>query len=379
MDKTYYSNLIDKSLQNGIFSRDEAREILSSEKIEILSLLHAAYEVRRTFVGKEVMVHILNNGQNGHCPEDCHYCAQAKSSEADIQEYPLKTDEEFLEEARIAYERGAYRYCMVFAGRGPSLKRVQYLADLIKKIKSRFPLEICVSAGLLDQEKADILKKAGLDRLNHNLNTSERHYPHICTTHTFHDRLNTLESAKGSGIELCSGIIVGMGETVEDIVEAAFLLKELAVISIPINFLIPIPGTILGNGGSLLTPGFCLRVICLFRFLNPKAEIRMAAGREFHLRSLEVLGLYAANSLFLDGYLNAKGEERKRTLQMIKDAGFTIKSDHTLEELLAKEDENQDATGILDGKNTIKNLHDLRPFCANKSKETNSCCSPQSS
>ena len=203
-----------------------------------MPLLSAAYEVRKKFRGKEVTVHIINNAQNGHCPEDCHYCAQAKSSKANIEEYPLKSDEEFLAEAKNAYEKGAHRYCMVFAGRGPSKGRVERLSNLIRKIKETYPLEVCVSPGLLDEEKAKTLKEAGLDRLNHNLNTSEEHYKSICTTHTYEDRLNTLKAARKAGIKLCSGIIVGLDESIEDIVEVAQTLREVQAASIPVNFLI---------------------------------------------------------------------------------------------------------------------------------------------
>lgn len=354
MKKLYYAQLTDRSISGELLSRETAQEILSSEKIELLPLLNAAYEVRKKFIGKDVTVHIINNAQNGHCPEDCHYCAQAKSSKANIEEYPLKSDQEFLDEAKTAYEKGAYRYCMVFAGRGPSKARVEHLAQLIRNIKSQYPIEVCVSAGLLDEPKAKILKEAGLDRLNHNLNTSARHYSKICTTHTYEDRLNTLKAARQSGLKLCSGVILGMGESSGDVLEMVYTLCAMNVESIPVNFFIPIKGAQL-NEPPPLSPDYCLRVLCLYRFLNPKAEIRIAAGREMHLRSMEVMALYPANSLFLDGYLNAKGSDRSRTFQMIKDAGFTIQSDHTLDELIANE-MSPDIKGA-----DIKNLRDLRP------------------
>jgi len=361
MDHKFYTQLTNQAIQNISLSREDCQLILTSSEVELLPLLHAAYETRKKNFGKTVRVHIINNGQNGFCPEDCHYCAQAKSSKADIHEYPIKSDEEFLNEAKLAYERGAYRYCMVFAGRGPSDRRVERLAQLIQKIKSRYPLEICISTGLLDQQKACKLKEAGLDRLNHNLNTSEKHYPNICTTHTYQDRINTLKAARQSGIQLCSGVIIGMNETIIDLINVALTLRDMNVESIPVNFFIPIEGTTL-NPSHQLTPDFCLRVLCLFRFLNPKSEIRIAAGRELHLRSMEVMALYPANSLFLDGYLNTKGEERIRTLEMIRDAGFSIESDYSTQEIIDKElfsathSRHNSKT-----KPTIKNLEELRP------------------
>jgi biotin synthase len=360
MDRTYYTRLADKALRLESIGDSICREILSEPQIELMPLLNAAYEVRKRFVGKNVTIHIINNGANGYCPEDCHYCAQAKSSKADIEEYPLKSDAEFLAEAKNAYDKGAHRYCMVFAGRGPSQRRTEHLAKLIKEIKSKYPIEICVSTGLIDDAKAQTLKDAGLDRLNHNLNTSQNHYPNICTTHTYEDRINTLRAARKAGIQLCSGLIIGMQESIQDIIDVAFELRDMKVESIPVNFLIPIDGIKLENSGQL-TPEFCLRVLCLYRFLNPKAEIRVAAGREMHLRNMEVLALYPANSLFLDGYLNAKGSERQRTYQMIKDAGFSIESDQKLDALIEEEKGQQTQGTDHVTKALLKGLNELRP------------------
>ncbi|OGQ69067.1 MAG: biotin synthase BioB [Deltaproteobacteria bacterium RIFCSPLOWO2_12_FULL_50_11] len=335
MDRTFYQDLAEKGMKKERLSQGLCETILTSPDIELLPLLDAAFQVRKKFAGLKVKIHILNNAQNGHCPEDCHYCAQAKSSEAAIEEYPLKNDDEILAEAREAYLSGAFRYCMVFAGRGPSKERVVRLASLIRKIKAKYPIEVCVSAGLLDREKATLLKEAGLDRLNHNLNTSERHYPKICTTHTYEDRLSTLRAARQAGLEVCSGMIVGMGESPEEVITVAVRLREVEARSIPVNFLIPIKGNVLAQPHNL-TPEYCLRVLCLFRFLNPDAEIRVAAGREYHLRHLEVLCLYPADSLFLEGYLNVQGAESLRVLQMIKDAGFEIQSDRPLDEIFQR-------------------------------------------
>ena len=360
MERRFYDELAQTGLRGDMLSDELSLRILTSSTVELLPLLDAAYQVRKKYTGKEVQLHIINNAQNGYCPEDCHYCAQAKSSDADIEAYPIKSDEEMLEEAKCAYESGAFRYCMVFAGRGPSKTRVEHLAGLIGKIKSRYPIQVCLSAGLIDNEAAQTLKQAGLDRLNHNLNTSERHYPQICTTHTYQDRLDTLHAAQTASIELCAGIIVGMGEKEKDVIEVAKTLRKLEVQSIPVNFLIPIPGNALSDAPDL-NPEYCLRVLCLYRFLNPRAEIRVAAGREVHLRSMEVMALYPANSLFVEGYLNTRGASRKQTLQMIKDAGFTIKADRALEELLKQEDEAKGLLTIDDSKTLLKDVKDLRP------------------
>jgi len=360
MERTFYVELAQKSLAGEILSDETCLQILTSPEVKLLSLLDAAYQVRQRYAGNEVQLHIINNAQNGYCPEDCFYCAQARSSKANIPAYPMKPDAEILAEAQRAYESGAYRYCMVFAGRGPSRKRVEHLAQLIKENKSRYPIQVCLSPGLIDGEMAQVLKAAGLDRLNHNLNTSPAHYPNICTTHTFADRVNTLRAAQAAGIEGCSGIIVGMGETTADVIEVAKTLRALKVQSIPVNFLIPIPGNTLSAMPDL-TPVYCLRVLCLYRFLNPDAEIRVAAGREFHLRSMEVMALYPANSLFIDGYLNARGASRARVLRMIKDAGFTIKAERSLEALLEQEEKSRPVVAGNEPKDLMKEIHELRP------------------
>ncbi len=367
MDRAFYTELTEKSLRGEDLSDEVCGAILNSPEIELLALLDAAYQVRRKFWGNTVAVHILNNAQNGFCPEDCHYCAQAKTTSSQIAEYPLKSEEEVLSEAKRAWESGAFRYCLVFAGRAPSPRRIEILARWVGEIKKRYPIEVCISAGLINKEGAQRLKDAGLDRLNHNLNTSKRHYPEICTTHTFADRLETLQAAREVGLELCSGIIVGMGEKREDVVEVGKTLRKLRVRSIPVNFLIPIPGNTVKEI-SPLTPEYCLRVLCLYRFLNPDSELRAAAGREGHLRSLEVLALYPANSLFLDGYLNTQGSSRGKTLRMIKDAGFTITSDQSLEKLLEQEEQAKPAFTVDDHPSFMKTIKDLRPHLENQTE-----------
>lgn len=365
MDFGVYQRLIDDALADRPPEDELCLRILKDQSLELLPLLHAAYEVRRRHFGNRVQVHILNNAQNGHCPEDCAYCTQARTSEVDIADYRIKSDDEILAEARRAYEGGAFRYCMVFSGRGPNAKRTETLARLIQKVKANYPVQVCVSAGLLDEAKARVLADAGLDRLNHNLNTSRSHYPRICTTHTYDDRLTTLRAAKSAGLEVCSGLIAGMGEPPEDLIEVAKTLRQVGAESIPVNFLLPFEGNELRPVD--LTPQYCLRVLCLYRFTNPRAEVRCAAGRELHLRSMEVMCLYPANSLFLDGYLNGRGAARSATLRMIRDAGFDVVCDFPLDELIERADDEpqvtRDRTALtIDGEMTaLKTLPELRP------------------
>lgn len=305
---------------------EDARTVLDSAT-PLLPLVHAAGLIRRHFYANTVQVHVLNNVQNGACPEDCGYCGQAKTSKAPIQAYTLKSREEIIEEAAQAKASGAYRYCMVLSGRGPSDADIDHMAACIREVKERFGLRTCLSSGLLDEPKARRLREAGLDRLNHNLNTSRDHYPEICSTHTHEDRVQTLQAARSAGLQLCSGVIVGMGESTADLIEVAAQLRELRAESIPVNFLVPIPGNRVRApecDGRPLTPEFCLRILCLFRFTNPSAEVRVAAGREGHLRSLQALALEPANSLFVDGYLLTTGSGPIPTLRMLRDAGYRI-------------------------------------------------------
>ncbi len=353
MKPTYYSELVSTSLDGKLISDTFCEEILSSSEVELLPLLDAAYQIRKTYFQNTVQLHILNNAQNGKCPEDCFYCVQAKSATTDIDTYSLKPMSEILAEAKRAYQSGAYRYCIVMSGRGPTPKRVAQLANLIEAVKSKYPIEVCLSVGLIDEPAARTLKAAGLDRLNHNLNTSESHYPMICSTHTYQDRMDTLIAAQAAGLACCSGVIVGMGEENADLIRVAKELRKLEVASIPVNFFLPIDGTQLKETSSL-TPDYCLRVLCLFRLVNPSAEIRVAAGREHHLRGMEVMSLYPANSMFIDGYLNAMGKESARTLQMIEDAGFTIETNGDISELSPQPQ-------VEKGKVLLKELEVLRP------------------
>jgi biotin synthase len=331
-----YARLAERALRDEPPSAAECLRLLDGEDVALLPLLHAAFVPRERHFGRKVMVHVLSNVQNGLCPEDCGYCSQSKASQAPIRKYPMKSDEEILAEAARAAAAGATRYCMVLSGRGPSRTTTRHLAALVRQVKERHPIEVCVSVGILGEEDARILAEAGLDRLNHNLNTSERHYGEICSTHDFRDRVETLRAAKKCGIEPCSGLIVGMGEQSRDLVEVAFALRELEVPSIPVNFLVPIEGNPVRSDGSL-SPERALRVLATMRLVNPRAEVRVAAGREGHLRALGALALWPANSLFVDGYLTTRGDAVTETYRMIEDAGFEVDGNPEYDALRARE------------------------------------------
>ena len=318
-----YEQWTNMALNNEAISPDDALCILEGTDIDLLRLVTAAGDVRMKHFGRRVQLHQINNIKNGFCPEDCGYCGQSKISCAPVKRYRTKSEDDIVAEAHQAKKNGVFRYCMAASGRGPSPKEAQQLAHVLRRIRDEVGIRTCLSAGLVSDEQAEMFKEAGLDRLNHSLNTSESHTAKIVTTHTYQDRVNTLKAAKKAGIDNCSGMICGMGESNEDIIEVAFNLRKMEVPSIPINFLLPIPGNRLQNFHQL-SPSRCLRILCFFRFVNPKAEIRIAGGREYHLRGMQSLALYPANSLFIEGYLVTKGETLESTYQFIHDAGFEV-------------------------------------------------------
>lgn len=315
--------LADKAIAGDILSREEALEVLHVSDSQILDLLSATYRVREQFCGKRVHLHMLINAKSGICPEDCHYCSQSSISSANIERYPLVSMQKLLEGAKKAKEAQSRRYCIVISTRGANKREIDFLSKAVRRIKEEVDIAICCSLGLLTEEKAQALYDAGVEQLNHNLNTSEHYYPEICTTHTYQDRLDTLQVARKVGLKLCSGALFGQGESEDDIIDVLLALRELEPQSIPINFLLPIDGTPFSHH-HYVQPYDCLRILCLTRLLNPKQEIRVAAGREAHLRSLQPMALYAANSVFVSGYLTEPGQDYHETWQMIKDLGFEI-------------------------------------------------------
>ncbi len=315
--------LADRVLAGESLTADEALEILECPDDELLDLLAAVYRVRQRWFGNQVQLYFLMNAKSGLCPEDCGYCSQSKISTADIPKYNLLSRDKLLEGARIAAEQQARTYCIVISARGPNEREMEAVTTIVPEIKQRFNLKICACLGLLTSEQAGRLKECGVDRVNHNLNTGENYYGDICSTHTFGDRLETLRAVRDAGLEMCSGGIIGMGEKRSDIVDMAITLRDLGVQSIPVNFLIPIQGTPLAARGDL-NPRYCLKVLAMFRLVNPDRELRIAGGREVHLGSMQPLGLYAANSIFVGDYLTTKGQAAEADYQMICDLGFEI-------------------------------------------------------
>ena len=320
-----WNQLADRALAGELLDRDEARAVVNAPDELLLEQLAAVYRVRRHYWGNRVRLHFLLNAQSGLCPEDCHYCSQSKISAAEIDKYPMLARQKILDAAERAAQLKAGTFCMVISGRSPSESVFEKVLDAVRSVKDHHDLKICACLGLLDAEQSRRLAEAGVDRVNHNLNTSENFHPQICTTHTFGDRLETVKNVQAAGMTTCSGGILGMGESDEDAIDLAYSLRELNVTSVPLNFLIPIEGTPFSGRGEL-DPRHCLRLLCLFRLILPSQEIRIAGGREVHLRSLQPLGLYAANSIFIGDYLTTPGQTARRDFEMIRDAGFVLEA-----------------------------------------------------
>ncbi len=320
---TTWSALADNALAGGVISRDEARAVLHAPSTELLSLLDAAFRVRRAHWGMRVSLHVLDNAKLGACPEDCGFCSQSSKHASPSGEAPMKSVDDLVDGARRAHAVRAKRYCMVTATRGPSQRDLDTICEAAQRIKAEMDIELCASLGILTEAKAQRLAAAGVDRFNHNLETSQRHYEKIVSTHTWADRVATVQHAKRAGMDTCCGGIVGLGESEDDLLDLAFSLRELDVDSVPVNFLDARPGTPLA-GYALVEPGYALRALCMMRFVHPRTDLRVAGGREITLRALQAMALYPANSIFTQGYLTTGGATPEADHQMIKDAGFAL-------------------------------------------------------
>ena len=303
-------------------TREEAVEVLSLPEEEMDSLMECAYALRTKYKGKKVSVQLLTNVRSGNCTQNCAYCAQSKDSQAEIEKYKRVSGEKLYGDNDLVDEKHLARHCIGLSGIGFSDEEIEDLADRIREMKKK-DTQICCSIGFLTEKQARILKDAGLDRINHNLNSSRSFYPEICTTHTYDQRVNNIKMLQSLGFEICSGGIVGMGESKEDIVDMLMDLREINPESVPINFLLPIPGTKLADRDiSELTPEYCMKVLCLARLMIPKSDIRCAAGREVYFKGMEPELFKVVDSIFASGYLTAGGQGIDDTMKMIKDAGF---------------------------------------------------------
>lgn len=309
-------------LDGNPIDKNSAISVLQSGDDELLAVLQAAFRVRRHYHGRKVTLQILQNAKSGVCSEDCAFCSQAARYRTGVNQAQIGSSESLVEAGFEAKRLGALTYCMVTSSRSPTNREIETICQSAATLKKTHPdLHLCTSLGMLSFNQAVSLKSAGVDRYNHNLETSRRFFPQVVTTHSYEDRLTTLKNAKEAGLELCCGGILGLGEEIEDRVELAFTVRGLGAHAVPVNFLDPRPGTPMQNR-SMLTPAECLRSLAMFRLVHPRCELRLAGGRERCLKSMQPLALYAVDSIFTNGYLTTSGQGLQTDLDMIKDAGF---------------------------------------------------------
>lgn len=305
-------------------SRDELAALARLPEADVPQLLAAANGLREHHAGNVAGIEVLFNAKRGGCSEDCNFCSQSARYSSDVTPEPLHSVEQFVAAARDAHARGAGEFCIVVAVRGPSTALLDRVIAAITEIKCLLPLSVAVSLGILDDAQVDALARCGVDKINHNLETSRRFFPQVCTTHSYDERLRTCRLVRAAGIELCCGGIIGMGETTADRLDFLVALQELGPTEVPINFLNPRPGTPFADR-SLVEPVEALRFVALARFALPRAMIRFAGGREITLQGLQDLGMLSgASGLILGSYLTTGGREDKADFSMLDRLGFEV-------------------------------------------------------
>ncbi len=286
-------------------------DLLDFVQQPLLEIISIANSIRKRFCGNKFHLCSIINARSGLCSGDCAYCAQSKVSSARIDIYPMKEKEEIVSYACKMKELGSTRFSIVTSGERLTDRELKVIIESIPEIK-KMGIEVCASLGMLDKDQLSALRAAGLDRYHHNIESSPRFYPQIVSTHKIEDRIRTIELAKEVGLSVCSGGILGMGEDWQDRVEMALLLRNLDVDSVPLNFLLPIPGTPLGNR-EMIDPISALRCIALFRYALPNKEVRIIAGREKVFGDMQLIAfLSGANGMMVGGYLTTKGDPIQR-------------------------------------------------------------------
>ncbi|MGI0040062.1 MAG: biotin synthase BioB [Nitrososphaera sp.] len=322
-DSAFIASCTDKVLAGGRITMDEAERLLATD--EVVTLADSANTITRKFNGDVVDVEALINAKSGRCPEDCSFCAQSTFYETGVNKYPLLPTEQIVENARMAKEGGATSFCLVCAYRSPPEKDFEQICDTITAVKKEIGTEVNVSLGFMTPERARRLKALGVKRYNHNLEAAESYFQKICTTHDFSDRMNTARIVKEAGLELCCGGILGMGETERQRIELAFSIASLNPDEVPMNILIGREGTPMEGMGTI-DPVDAIKAIAVWRFIMPKTILKIAGGREVHLKDKERLALKAgANGIITGGYLTTGGNQPNKDIAMIKEIGLKAK------------------------------------------------------
>lgn len=305
-------------MENKEYSKEE---LLKLYDLPLNDLIEISHKITDENFGNEVEACSIISAKTGACSENCKYCSQSKHNHAEIECHPLMDVETVKKTALSAKENGATRFCIVTSGRVPTDKDFEKILEIIKSVASIDGIHCCASLGLLSEEQVKQIKDAGVERYNHNINTSENYHKNICTTHKFSDRVNTVKLIQKYGMEACCGVIIGMGESREDRIDMALALKELNPKTVPINFLNPIKGTPLENYEDKIDEEEILKTICMFRIVLPKALLRYAGGRTTRLSEYnQKLGIVAGiNSVLVGNYLTTTGSKADEDKQMLKE------------------------------------------------------------
>ena len=314
-------NTLTTEILNGKKITKEEAHLLYKEPLEILC--EKANQIRIHFCKNQFDLCAIINAKSGHCSENCKFCAQSIYHRTQIKTYPLLSGEQIFSEAERNSEAGILRYSIVTSGKRLSEIEIDKICEVIKTIKEKLGIQVCVSLGLLNKEQFQKLKEAGVTRIHNNLETGRKNFPNICTTHHFDDKIRTIKEAQSVGLEVCSGGIFGIGESTEDRIDMAFTLRELNIKSVPINILNPIPGTSYGES-EILKNSDLRRIVALYRFILPKASIRLAGGRGLLSDKGESCFLSGANAAISGDMLTTCGISAETDTKMLQSLGFEI-------------------------------------------------------
>lgn len=313
-------DLKEKVLRGELISKAEAIEL---SKTPLKELCEAADEIRKHFCGDNFDFCTIVNGKNGKCPENCKYCAQSSFYKAKVDSYPLMGTEEIIKHGKYNADRGVPRYSIVTSGRKLSDTEVDKVSESIRELKKQVDVAVCVSFGLLDEIQYRKLKDAGVVRVHNNLESSKSYFPNVCTTHSYDEKIAALKAAQKAGLSICSGGIMGLGESMEDRIDMVLTARELGVKSVPVNMLNPIPGTPYENNKKLTIDDMC-RIVAVFRFLIPDAYIRLAGGRGLMEDKGYSCFQSGANAAITGDMLTTSGMTIEQDLKMLTDLGFKV-------------------------------------------------------
>ena len=321
----FIKSIEEKVLGGQVISYDETMKLADIKgKEDIEELCKSANKVRQYFCSTEVDLCTIMNAKSGRCTEDCKFCAQSAHYKTNVKEYELVSKEAALKLAKENENEGVNRFSLVTSGRGQTGSDFEKILDIYEELKKKIKLDLCASLGILSYDKLVKLRTKGITMYHHNLETSREYYKNICSTHSYDERLNTINSAKRAGMVICSGGIIGLGESMVDRINLAFQLRDLGVKSIPVNVLNPIKGTPLENAESL-SQDEILKTIAIIRFVNPKAYIRLAGGRnridEFGKNCFNA----GANATITGNYLTTSGNKIKDDRKMVSELNMEVR------------------------------------------------------